>query len=76
MRAFLVPAEVLYMRTTAVKWNIAGLYGLFAEICFFLVKKNDGEEKSPPTSRDVKCAIRLSTVVRVLHECIVVVLQP
>ena len=27
VRAFLVPDDVLHMRTRAVKWNTAGLYG-------------------------------------------------
>ena len=27
VRAFLASDDVLYVRTTAVKWNIAGLYG-------------------------------------------------
>ena len=27
VRAFLVPADVLCTRTTAGKWNVAGLYG-------------------------------------------------
>ena len=37
VRVFLVPDDVLCMRTTAVKWNIAGLYGPFAEPHFFII---------------------------------------
>ena len=36
------------MRTTAVKWNIAGLYGPFAELNFFFVKKDDGSKRPLP----------------------------
>ena len=48
MRVFLVPDDVLYMRTTAVKWNIAGLYGPFAELHFFLMKKDAKKGPVPP----------------------------
>ena len=43
-RVFLVPDGVLQMRTTAVKWNIAGLYGPFLELYFFFMR---GEKKRP-----------------------------
>ena len=42
---FLMQDDVLYMRTTAAKWNIAGLFGPFAESFFFLLKK-DGKKKT------------------------------
>ena len=35
---------LIYMPTTAVKWNIAELCGPFAELFFFLLKK-DGKER-------------------------------
>ena len=46
VRIFLVPDDVLCVRTTAAKWNIAGLYGPFAELYFFLIKKRR-EEPQP-----------------------------
>ena len=45
VRAFLVPDDVLCMRTTAGKWNVAGLYGPFAELHFFLMR--EGVEHGP-----------------------------
>ena len=64
LRVFLVPDDVLYMRTTAAKWNIAGLYGPFAELFFFLLKK-DGKKRHHDSSREAERAIRPSAVVRV-----------
>ena len=32
VRAFLVPGDVLCVRTTVEKWNIAGFYGPFADL--------------------------------------------
>ena len=40
IRVFLVPDGVLCMRTTARKWNVAGLCGPNAELCFFLTKED------------------------------------
>ena len=39
VRDFLNSADVLVMRTTGLKWNVARLYGSFAEFRFFLIKK-------------------------------------
>ena len=55
--AFLVPGDVLCMRTNTVRWKIAGLYGAFADLFFFLLKK-DGK-KNPPSIRVAKFAVRL-----------------
>ena len=41
VRALLASDDVFYMRTTAVKWNIAGLYAPFAELF-------DGKERPRP----------------------------
>ena len=39
VREFLSADDVFEMRTTGLKWNIARLYGSFAELWFFLMKK-------------------------------------
>ena len=51
VRAFLVPDDVFCMRTTAVRWNIAGLYGPCAELFFFLMKKDGKNRPLPPSQR-------------------------
>ena len=35
------------IRTTGIKWNIARLYGPFADLFFFLLKKDGKEEPVP-----------------------------
>ena len=50
----------------AVKWNIAGLYGPFAEFFFFVMKKD--EKKRPSLLQRGQACDQLG--------CIVVVLQP
>ena len=40
-----VPDDVLNMRTTAVKWNIAGLHGPFAELLLPIEER--WKEKNP-----------------------------
>ena len=45
VRDFLTSEDVLHMRTTGVKWNIARLYGRFADLFFFLLKKEDDKRK-------------------------------
>ena len=55
VRVFLVLDGVLYMRTTAVKWNIAGLYGPFAELFCILMKK-DGKKRPLPSEEEAKRA--------------------
>ena len=47
VRAFLVPDDVLCMPMTAGEWNVAGLCGLYAELCFFLMKKDSKYEPVP-----------------------------
>ena len=44
VRAFLVPGDILYLCTTAVRWNIVALYGPCADFFFFLLKK-DGKKR-------------------------------
>ena len=44
MLVFCVKDDVLYMHTTAATWNIGGLHGPFAELFFFLLKK-DGKKR-------------------------------
>ena len=51
VRAFLVPDDVLCMRTTAEKWNVTGLYGPFAELYFVLLKKDVKNGPLPPSER-------------------------
>ena len=51
VRAFLVPDDVLCMRTTAEKWNAAGLYGPFAELYFVLLKKDVKNGPLPNSER-------------------------
>ena len=53
VREFLTSDDGLYMRTTAMKWNIAGLCGPFAELFFFLLKK-DGKDRPLPPSTTVE----------------------
>ena len=48
VREFLTSDDVLNMRTTAVKWNTSVLYGPFAELFFFLLKKDGREKPVPP----------------------------
>ena len=48
VRDFLTSDDVLCMRTTGLKWNIARLYGPFAELFFFLLKKDEKEKPVPP----------------------------
>ena len=64
VRAFLVPDDVLCMRTTAEKWNAAGLYGPFAELCFVLLKK-DVKNGQLPNSKRPEHEIPLQTTVRI-----------
>ena len=51
VRVFFVPDDVLYMRTTAVNWNIAGLCGSFAELFFFHLKEDGKQKPLPPPER-------------------------
>ena len=53
----LVPDDVLYMRTTAVRWNIAGLRGPVAELLFCLSKK-DGKKRPPSSFGEATRTIR------------------
>ena len=46
VRDFLTSDDVLCMHTTGIKWNIARLYGLFAELIFFLLMK-EGTNENP-----------------------------
>ena len=41
VRVFLLQDDVLCMRTTAVKWSTAGLYGPSAELHYVLMKKDE-----------------------------------
>ena len=47
VRDFLSSADVLEMRTTGHKWNVARLFGSFAELWFFLMKKMDNDRSEP-----------------------------
>ena len=44
VRDFLSSADVLEMRTTGLKWNVAQLYGPIAELFFFLLGKDDQDK--------------------------------
>ena len=44
---FFSSADVLEMRTTGLKWNIARLYGSFTELWFFLAKKEENDKSEP-----------------------------
>ena len=58
-RVFLVPDGVLCMRTTAAKWNIAGLCGPSAELHFFLLKKEVKHVHLPCSERpSLRCDYR------------------
>ena len=52
--------DVLYMRTTAVKWNIAGWCGPLAELFFFLLTK-DGKKRPPPSSGGQACDMTIDS---------------
>ena len=60
VRAFLVPEMMSSSICVppAVKWNMAGLHGAFAELFFFLSSK-DGKEKTPASFREATCTVRL-----------------
>ena len=60
VRAFLVLDDVLCMRTTAGKWNVAGLYGPCAEPNFFL-----NEVRTCALCRQTDHEIRLQSTVRI-----------
>ena len=51
VRACLVPGAFLYLCTTAVRWNIVGLYGPCADLFFFLLKKDGKKRPLPPSER-------------------------
>ena len=46
---FFTSADFLEMRTTGLKWNIARLYGSFAELWFFLMKEEANDQSEPLT---------------------------
>ena len=48
IRDYLTPLDVLDMRTAGQKWNCAKLYGSFAALWFFLMKKDGREEGAQP----------------------------
>ena len=47
VRDFLSSADVLEMRTTGHKWNIARLFGSFAELWLFLFEKEEYDKSEP-----------------------------
>ena len=47
VRDFLTSDDVLYTRTTGIKWNIARLYGPFAKLFFFTLQR-DGQARPVP----------------------------
>ena len=57
VRDFLTSQDLLHMRTTGIKWNFARLYGHFAELLLFFLKKEKDKRKTRPSSRMAKFAI-------------------
>ena len=55
VRNFLTSEDVLHVRTTGIKWNIAWLYGPFAEFFFFLLEKDDDKRTPVPPPNGQVC---------------------
>ena len=59
--SFLFPPDILAMRTAGPKWNNAKLYGSFADLCFFLMEKDEsekGESEPLPEWPSLCCNLR------------------
>ena len=48
LRDFRTSEDVLYVRRTGIKWNVARFFGSFAEFFFFLLKKDGTAKPVPP----------------------------
>ena len=61
IRDFLLPPDMLAVRTAGPNWNDSKLYGSFAALCFFLMEKGEsekGESEPPPEWPSLCCNLR------------------